>query len=153
MDSPTLIVSPVTFAGEVEAMRVIFNGCLEYMTKPFDPITPEQQAEWWADLPSKTIRFKAFVYRDPESMQIVAYSLLQWRPNGWVTVVWGIAPHARGHNYARQVIRHFIGAAEGPLHAEELASNTPVVKLHREAGFVVYREENGIHYIYHPGTG
>lgn len=130
-------------------MRVIFNECLEFMTKPIDPITPKQQAKWWAGMQSR--KFKAFVYR--VKGEIVAYSLLQWHSDGRITPVFGITPKARGGNLARQIIQHYLSEADGPLYGEELSSHKAIVKLNKEAGWLLIREERGVRYLYHPNDG
>lgn len=143
-----LVPSPVTTFGDVEAMRVIFNACREFMTKPFEPITIEQQAKWWKELPNTVRRYKAFIYR--EDGEIVAYSLLQWHNDGRITPLFGISASARGHNLARQIIQHYLAEADGPLYGEELSSHKAIIKLNKEAGWKLLREENGVRYLYHP---
>ena len=142
----TLIPSPVSTSGELEAVRQIFNECLQWMTKPFSPITPEQQATWWKELQGK--RYKMFVYRD--SGKIVAYSLLQWHEDGRITPLFGITRSARGKNIAREIVRHYLSEADGPLWGEELSSHKAIIKLNEEAGWQLLREENGVRYLYHP---
>lgn len=143
-----LIPTPVQTPEEIEAMRQIFNLCREFMTKPLSPITPEQQEKWWKELPSKVKKFKAFLYRDEG--EIVAYSLLQWHHDGRITPLFGITARARGHNIAREIIRHYLSEADGPLHGEELSSHAAIIKLNQEAGWKLLREENGVRYLYHP---
>jgi len=143
-----LIPSPVCTADEVEAMRVIFNECLEFMTKPLSPITHAQQHAWWNhELPKKVKKFKAFVYRDNE--EIVAYSLLQWHFDGRITPIFGIKKSARGMGLSRRIIQHYLSEADGPLYGEELSSHAAIIKLNREAGWELIREENGVRYLYH----
>ena len=94
-------------------------------------------------------RFKAFVYRDESG--IIAYSLLQWKDAG-ITPLFGVTKTARGHNIARQIIRHYLSEADGPLWGEELSSHKAIIKLNQEAGWELVREENGVRYLYHPNN-
>jgi GNAT superfamily N-acetyltransferase len=145
-----LLASRIETAEDLESVRQIFNECLSFMTKPFDPITPEQQAKWWAELPYKVLRYKAFVYRLPDAPAIVAYSLLQWHKDGRITPLFGIRKDARGKNIAREIIQHYLAEADGPLYGEELCSHTAIIKMNEEAGWELVREENGVRYLYHP---
>lgn len=131
-------------------MRVIFNECLSFMTKPLPPVSPERQQEWWAELPQKVKKFKAFTYKTDRDLVIVAYSLLQWHHDGSITPLFGISKVARGKNLAREIIQHYLSEADGPLHGEELSSHAAIIKLNREAGWKLLREENGVRYLYHP---
>jgi len=142
--------TPVTTDHQVEAMRLILNECLEFMTKPIAPITREQQARWWKDLPSKVERFKAFTYETDRDYGIIAFSLLQWHHDGRITPLFGITKGARGQNIARDIIRHYLAEADGSLHGEELSSHKAIIKLNQEAGWQLLREENGVRYLYHP---
>ena len=139
--------SPVSTPQELEAMRCIFNFCIPFMTKPFSPITPEQQGKWWSEL-QKT-HYKAFVYRDSTG-KIVAYSLLQWHKDKSTSPLFGIAEGEQGHNYAREIIQHYLSEAGGPVAGEELSSHTAMIKLNQEAGYLFIKEENGVRYLYNP---
>ena len=139
---------PVSTAEDLGTMRHIYNECLRWMTKPLSRITPEQQEKWWAELPHRVRRFKAFLYRDGE--KVVAYSLLQWHYDGRITPLFGITERARGKNLARQIIQHYLSEADGPLWGEELSSHKAIIKMNQEAGWELLREENGVRYLYHP---
>jgi hypothetical protein len=142
--------TPVTTPHQVEAMRLIFNECLEFMTKPIAPITKERQAQWWETLPQKVRRFKAFTYEGDRDFGIIAYSLLQWHEDGRITPLFGITKSARGRNIAREIIRHYLAEADGPLHGEELVRHAAIVKLNEEAGWQLRYERGGVRYLYHP---
>ena len=146
----SLIIEPVTHYGQVEMMGKILNECLEFMTKPMAPITPERQKEWWDELPSKVAKFKAFTYKTDRDLVTIAFSLLQWHHDGRITPLFGISKIARGQNIARQIIQHYLSEADGPLYGEELSSHAAIIKLNQEAGWQLRYEENGVRYLYHP---
>lgn len=149
-----LVPTKVTTDAQVEAMRLIFNDCLPFMTKRFQRVTQLEQKAWWQALAGSVKRFKAFTYatRD-EPERIAAYSLIRWNHDGQVKPLCGIASWARGRNFARQVIRHYLVEAGEPMEAEERADHAAIVKLNAEAGWLLLREEDGIRYIYHPNRG
>lgn len=144
---------PIPVHGEthhLEAMRLILNECLEFMTKPMGPVTREQQQDWWQTLPLRVLRFKAFVYEHPRDYGIVAFSLLQWKKNGTITPLFGITKSARGQGIARQIIQHYLAEADGPLHGEQLATHTAICKLNEEAGWQITAQVGNVQYLYHP---
>lgn len=146
-----LIPTTITTTEQVEAMRQIFNECLEFMTKPVPWMSHWDQFRWWRELPAKVKRFKAFTYATAEDpTKIIAYSLLQWKEDGRLTPLFGIARDARGQNIARQIIRHYLKEADGPLIGEERSDHKAIIKMNREAGWLLICECAGVRYLYHP---
>lgn len=142
--------APVTTPHQIEAMRLILNECLEFMTKPMAPVTLEQQIDWWKTLPLRVLRFKAFTYESDRDFGIVAFSLLQWKKNGTITPLFGITKSARGHGIAREIIQHYLSEADGPLHGEQLVSHAAICKLNAEAGWEIVAQVGDVQHLYHP---
>lgn len=140
-----------TLLFDLEAMRQILNECRPFLTKPIPEISWEEQQAWWMNLERTTRRYKAFVYFfDDQPDDRIAFSLLQWKPEGITTPLFGIRERARGHNIARKIIQHYLKEAEGPLHGEQLVSHAAICRMNEEAGWQITREENGVQYLYHP---
>lgn len=146
-----LIPTTITTEDQVEAMRQIFNECLEFMTKPMAVVSHWEQRKWWRELPTKVKSFKAFAYAtEEEPKKTIAFSLLQWHKDGRITPLFGITKEARGKNIARQIIQHYLREADGPLIGEERSDHKAIIKMNQEAGWVLICECAGVRYLYHP---
>jgi len=145
---PIRVVSPV----HVEFMRQIFNECIPYLsTKPLKEKSYEEQQQWWAELNRIRKQVKAFVYYEPgNTEQPVAFMMLQWHHGGRITPIFGITESARGKGYAREIIKHYLDEADGPLHGSMLATHAAIIKMNYDLGWQKEYEENGVIYVYHP---
>jgi len=145
----TLRKEEIHFLDQVDEMRKIYNECLPFLsTKPLPPRTRREQEAWWLSLDPKKV--KAFLYYPTEGRQVpVAFSLVQWKPDK-VTPMFGITESARGNNYAREIIEHYLEVAGGPLEGEVLESHKAILRLNEEAGWEISHTKDGVVYMSHP---
>lgn len=108
-----------------EWLRVIRNDCAKGFTHNQTEITEEQQAEYRGTFSDNT---RHYVYLDEDGSP-VAFTRLEWKPDGFVYPSYGVASWARGKGYAWEVVMHAMLAAGGPLRGDLLNDNEAIKKV------------------------
>lgn len=109
---------------EWEWLRVMRNDCAEGLTHNRNEITEEEQDTYRKSFNEHTRHYIFLTEEGP-----VAFSRLEWRPDGFVYPTVGVASWARGHGYAWEVMKHTLLAAGGPLKGDLLTSNKAIMKV------------------------
>lgn len=102
------------------------------MTRDPREITPEQQAEWWANLPAS---WHCYLLNTSEGA--IGYGLRRTDEEGRDWLSGGLDPLHRGKGYGRALFQALIRECEGEAWLEVWQENVAAVNLYRSLGFVV----------------
>ncbi len=152
MESYLLVPRRISEPWEVERMRQIFNATIDDLaTVKLEPKSEGDQQRWWQAMDQS--RVVAFLYAPVAApWRFVAFSMLQWKPNGVVTPLFAVDPEWHGFGYGREIIDHYLHVANGPLAGSALKSNEAIMHLNKQAGWQVVSEDERVVKLYHPGV-
>lgn len=146
-----LIPHPIREPIQVELMRQIFNAIRSDMeTISYIPeISEQKQKIWWTSLDHSKV--KAFLYTPvDEPWYFVAFSVVQ-KKGDFTTPMFGVVPAAHGRGYGREIIKHYLEVANGPLAGSQRKDNGAIRHLNQELGWQIVGETEEAELLYHSG--
>jgi GNAT superfamily N-acetyltransferase len=146
IDLKDLMAEPVTSDADVQMLRAIRNVCREGFAHDTEPITAEQQCQWWAAGTAKG-DLQAWLYVKAPHRVIVGYGLLRRTEDGrWWTSV-GVFPQHAGQGYGGAITCDLVERAPEPPYAQARKDNPAAVRLHRDSHWErVGEDERLVHF-------
>lgn len=149
-------VVPVTTEDRAMIMARLRNSGAEMMTGRTDPISDEEQAEWFASpsgglagvglLYIVSVNNNGWVHSEP-----AAFSWCR-RKSGRLWLTMGVDPRFRQRGIARWVHWWIDATAHEPIYAETRVDNIGSIKAKEAVGWIRYHEVDGLVYHVSPKT-
>jgi GNAT superfamily N-acetyltransferase len=141
-----LIAKSIEHDNDVQMLRAIRNVCREGFAHDTEPISAEQQRQWWEAGRAKGDLLAWLYCKAPHNI-IVGYGLLRRTEDGrWWTSV-GVFPIHAGQGYGGAITCDLVEKAPEPPYAQARKDNPAAVKLHRESHWErVGEDERLVHF-------
>jgi RimJ/RimL family protein N-acetyltransferase len=144
-------VRPEDHPSLLERVRQIYNENLfDLATHASKFVTADAQLTWWRGLDHEKVKLWVFSPVN-EPWEIVAFCKLTDRGD-FVTPQFAIDAAWWGRGFGTEIIDYYILMAGKPLYGEQLSTNLPIRHMNQKAGWKLIEKEEGVEYLYHPGS-